>query len=1103
MNKERFTCLAVRVPASTRTRLAVLLTLVLLMMVLSGCLMQPIVAGPLRQAPLPSDQGPMIAIAPIAAASGDTVFVSGAGWQANEVVFVNLEGLQDDELVQATVATGTADAEGRFYLGFVVPLAFFWQDVVDLQVVVYALAGAQTASAPFEFVNATGTPAASATVPLLTPSTPLAPSGSAGVAIVSSRGLNLRSGPDTVYPIIRTLVRGTSAAVLGQDRTSLWLYVQLADGTLGWLARAYTDYFGDAPVVPAPPTPIYRPTATATPHPLPPTPGLGWQGEYYANPSLQGSPKAVREDATINFNWGFGVPAPGIPSTAFSVRWYRDLYFSAGSYRLYGQSDGGVRIWVDGNLVLDRWGGVQNGTYSIDLWLGQGVHTFYVDYGQRSQPTQMSFRWELTGGPTATPLPGFPEWRGEYFGNRNLADSPVAVRNDRDIDFNWSGVSSAPGIGTENYSVRWTRTIDFSSGDYRFFVRSDDGVRVYVDGQRIIGEWRDMSGNMTYTADRNLSGQKQVVVEYYQHAGAAFIHFWWERLHKTPAPTPTYTPTPTPTPPTIHPFADANPSSGPTGTQITVSYGGFPPNTDVALLLGAYVRTAQADAADSTVYASGASDRFGNGSLRFTLPTSWPNGSTMQPGKLTLLVVTANFAVSAAADFDVKAPRPTAAPNPYVEVSPGSGGPGTQVTVRGGGFPVNRPVNIYLAGVVRGSAASTVPPVLTLTADSSGNFAASFTMPARWADGSTIPTGKMIVLAATGDFAMQSAASFDFFATPPNPSINLSPTSGGAGTRVTAAGAGFPANAPVAVYLATLDTAIGKGAVQQYVSGMADSSGRYSLSFTMPSTWPDGSNVIQDKIVVTVALPDFSVSASSVFAYLTVGPTATPTSTPAPTNTPPVAPTASPNPYAQVSPGSGTAGTIVSVSGGGFPPNTVLYVHLARIGGGGESYARYASGTSDAAGALVMSFAMPATWPSGATIATQRLVILVATDDFVAQAGTTFSFQQVTSSSDPEPTVAGTAPAVPPTTTPVPPTATPIPPTPVPPTDTPTALPPTATPEVPTPPPVSPTDTPTIEPPTATPEPPTATPEPPTAIPEPPTGTPGSVPTEQTPSEDV
>ena len=44
--------------------------------------------------------------------------------------------------------------------------------------------------------------------------------------------------------------------------------------------------------------------------------------------------------------------------------------------------------------------------------------------------------------------------------------------------------------------------------------------------------------------------------------------------------------------------------------------------------------------------------------------------------------------------------------------------------------------------------------------------------------------------------------------------------------------------------------------------------------------------------------PDFSVSASSVFAYLIAGPTATPTQTPTPTNTPPVAPTATPNPYA-------------------------------------------------------------------------------------------------------------------------------------------------------------------------------------------------------------
>jgi hypothetical protein len=227
----------------------------------------------------------------------------------------------------------------------------------------------------------------------------------------------------------------------------------------------------------------------------------------------------------------------------------------------------------------------------------------------------------------------------------------------------------------------------------------------------------------------------------------------------------------------------------------------------------------------------------------------------------------------------------------------------------------------------------------------------------------------------------------------------------------------------VAVYLAPLDTSIGAGAPVQYVSGMTDRNGRYSLTFTMPATWPDGGQITQDRIVVTVATPDFSVSVSSVFAYQVVSPTATPTLTPTPTNTPPVAPTATPNPFAQVSPGSGAAGTFVTVSGGGFPPNTVLYAHLARIdgsAGSGDSYARYASAPSDALGNFVMSFVMPATWPNGAIIASQRLIILVATDDFAVEAGTTFSFQQVSASGDTAPIATDAATPVPPTDTPTP-----------------------------------------------------------------------------------
>jgi hypothetical protein len=1006
-----------------------LLGLLAMAAILSGCTLQPILAGPLQQAPLPTDQGPIIAIAPIAAASGATVSVSGAGWAPEEVIFINLEGVQAGETVQATLATGTTDADGRFYVAFVTPLDFSWQDVTNTQIVAYSLNSGGTAAIPFALVSgdAVATPGANLTLTAtMTPTaatvtaTPTSrPQGTNnGIATVASRGLNMRAGPGTNYPVIRSLVQGTSIAVLGQDTAGLWLYGRLVDGTLGWVARAYTNYIGSPPVVPAPPTPIHRPTATPTPFPTV-GPGLGWQGEYYTNASLQGAPRVVREDSAIDFNWGFNAPAPGIPATGFSVRWFRTLYFSEGVYRLFGQSDGGVRVWVDNQLVLDQWSGV-NGAYSVDVWLSQGSHTFFVDYGQRHQPSHISFWWELTG---PTPSPNFPEWRGEYFNNRDLAGAPVHVRNDQNVDFNWSWISPAPGLGTENYSVRWTRTLDFSGGDYRFNIRSDDGNRVFVDGHRIINEWRDMSGGTTYTADRYLSGRHTIAVEYYQHTGPAFVHFWWERIH-SPTPMPTPTRTPTPTPPVRNPYADASPSSGLVGTQVDVSFGGFPANTAINLYLGGYARAA--DAASSTIYASGASDRFGNGSLRFTVPTTWPDGSPIQPGKLALLVATGNFGVSAATDFDVTAPRPTVAPNPYVEINPASGGPGTQVTVRGGGYPVNRAINIYLGGVVRASAADAAP-IVTTSSDGNGNFSTAFTMPATWPDGSAIATGKLVVLAATSDFATQNSATFDFFAAPPNPSISLSPTSGGAGTRVTAAGGGFPANAQIAVFLAPLDAAPGSGALQHYVAGTADGSGRYSLAFTMPGAWPNGGQITQDRIVVTVATPDFSVSVSSIFAYLITGPTATATPSPIPTNTPPVAPTVTPNPWAQISPGSGTAGTAVTVSGGGFPPNTMLYAHLARLdgnSGSGSNYAGYASAPTDGAGNYAMVFVMPATWPDGSAIVTQRLVILVATADFATEASATFSYQQVTAASAPQLSPTATSSPEPPTATPLPEPAT-------------------------------------------------------------------------------
>jgi hypothetical protein len=71
--------------------------------------------------------------------------------------------------------------------------------------------------------------------------------------------------------------------------------------------------------------------------------------------------------------------------------------------------------------------------------------------------------------------------------------------------------------------------VTFQPGVYRFHVRADDGVRAYVDGQRVLDEWHSASG-IDYTFGRSMNGPSRLTVEYYERGGDARIRFWWERI---------------------------------------------------------------------------------------------------------------------------------------------------------------------------------------------------------------------------------------------------------------------------------------------------------------------------------------------------------------------------------------------------------------------------------------------------------------------------------------------------------------------------------------------------------------------------------------------
>lgn len=85
--------------------------------------------------------------------------------------------------------------------------------------------------------------------------------------------------------------------------------------------------------------------------------GTGLKGSYFDGDSLA-TEAYSRIDAMVDFNWGTGAPVPGIGSGDYSVRWTGQVEPTfTETYTFYANSHGGTRLWVNGTLLFDYWGG--------------------------------------------------------------------------------------------------------------------------------------------------------------------------------------------------------------------------------------------------------------------------------------------------------------------------------------------------------------------------------------------------------------------------------------------------------------------------------------------------------------------------------------------------------------------------------------------------------------------------------------------------------------------------------------------------------------------------------------------------------------------------
>jgi endoglucanase len=83
--------------------------------------------------------------------------------------------------------------------------------------------------------------------------------------------------------------------------------------------------------------------------------GTGLKADYFDNIDFTNL-KLTRTDTALNFNWGTGSPAAAIAADTFSVRWTGQILTqAAGEYTFYTTADDGIRLFVNGQQIINNY----------------------------------------------------------------------------------------------------------------------------------------------------------------------------------------------------------------------------------------------------------------------------------------------------------------------------------------------------------------------------------------------------------------------------------------------------------------------------------------------------------------------------------------------------------------------------------------------------------------------------------------------------------------------------------------------------------------------------------------------------------------------------
>jgi PA14 domain len=118
-----------------------------------------------------------------------------------------------------------------------------------------------------------------------------------------------------------------------------------------------------------------------------------YQAQYFSNRTLTGSPVLTRCENAINNDWGQGGPGAPVPVDDFSARWTGTFTFPAGDTTFTATADDGIRVFVDGTLIIDKFIDQSATTYTATRTLTAGAHDIKVEYYEHNEDAVAKASW--------------------------------------------------------------------------------------------------------------------------------------------------------------------------------------------------------------------------------------------------------------------------------------------------------------------------------------------------------------------------------------------------------------------------------------------------------------------------------------------------------------------------------------------------------------------------------------------------------------------------------------------------------------------------------------------------------------------------------------